>query len=130
MKSLVRAVVYAPDEARAAWIERELLGEEIVIQTGRGITDVICALVEDPPPRPQILVIDFDALGAGEILELHAVRDRGWTGTIFALGKVPAELRKSLRVEEVLTKLAPNALREAVSEVGFDAQTRRLPIFS
>lgn len=130
MKSMVRAVVYAPVEARAEWVERELHGEEIVIQIGRGVADVISALTDDPPPRPQILVVDFDAIHPGEILELHAVRERGWTGMIFALGNVPPDLRRSLRIEEVLTKLRDNALRGAVSEVGFDAQTRRLPIFS
>ena len=129
MKSLVRAVIYAPVEARAEWIERELRGEEIVIQIGRGVTDIISALTEDPPPRPQILVVDFDALGPGEILELHTIRDQGWTGTIFAIGKVPVGIRKSLRIEQVLSQ-RDNSLRNAVSEIGFDAQTRRLPIFA
>jgi hypothetical protein len=30
----------------------------------------------------------------------------------------------------VLARLVDNALRVAISNVGFDAQTRRLPIFS
>jgi hypothetical protein len=100
-----------------------------MIQTGRGIAHVIAALVVDPAPRPQILVIDFDALHPAEILELHTIRDQGWCGTIFALGKVPVALRKSLRIEQVLDTQRENALRSAVGDVGFDAQTRRLPIF-
>jgi hypothetical protein len=127
---MVRAVVYAPVATRRQWAERELIGEEIVTRIGRSITEVIAMLVDEPAPRPQILVVDFDSLHPGEILELHAIRDRGWTGTIFALGKVPHELRKSLRIEQVLGKLVDNALRVAVSDVGFDAQTRRLPIVS
>ena len=130
MKSSVRAVVYAPVASRSAWVEGELVREEIVIQTARTITEVIAALVDDPAPRPQILVIDFDAMSAAEVLELHSIRDRGWFGTIFAIGRVPIGLRKSLRIEQVLGSLVDNALRVAVSEVGFDAQTRRLPIFN
>jgi hypothetical protein len=129
-KNAVRAVVYAPGESRAKWIEHELEHEEILIQVGRGIREVIASLVDDPPPRPQILVIDFDAIPAGELLELHSVRERGWTGTIFAIGKVPVSIRKSLRIEQVLSTRVESALRVAVTEVGFDTQTRRLPIFS
>jgi hypothetical protein len=128
--SSVRAVVYAPDETRYDWVHRELAHEEIVIQVGRGVSHIIAALVDDPAPRPQILVIDFDAIGPGEIMELHTVRERGWTGTIFALGKVPIGIRKSLRIEQVLATLVDNALRLAVAEIGFDKQTRRLPVMA
>ena len=128
--SSVRAVVYAPDDSRYEWVHRELSHEEIVIQVGRGVSHIIAALVDDPAPRPQILVVDFDALGPGEIMELHSVRERGWTGTIFALGKVPIGIRKSLRIEQVLATLVDNALRLAVAEIGFDKQTRRLPVFA
>ena len=129
-KSAVRAVVYAPAADRAAWIEQELAREDISIQMGRGIADIISAVIDEPAPRPQILVIDFDALHPAEILELHTIRDQGWCGTIFALGKVPVGIRKSLRIEQVLDTQRENALRAAVGEVGFDAKTRRLPIFS
>ena len=128
-KHAVHAMVYAPTAARAEWIVAELAREDIAIQTGRGITEVISALVDEPPPRPQVLVVDFDALGPGELLELHTIRDQGWCGTIFAIGKVPVGIRKSLRIEQVLTQ-RDNALRDAVSEIGFDAKTRRLPIFA
>ena len=130
MKPAVRAIVFAPVAKRSEWIERELVREEIMIQTARSIVEVIAAVVDDPPPRPQILVVDFDSISAAEVLELHSIRERGWFGTIFALGKVPVELRKSLRIEQVLGSLVDNSLRVAVSEVGFDAQTRRLPIFN
>ena len=130
VKHVVRAVVYAPTASRAEWIERELLREEIVVQTARTVVELIAALVEDPAPRPQILVLDFDALHPAEVLELHKIRERGWCGTIFALGKVPVGTRRSLRIEQVLGLLVEDSLRSAVSEVGFDAKTRRLPIFS
>lgn len=130
VKSSVRAVVYAPDEERYEWVRRELAHDDIMIQVGRGISHIISALVDDPPPRPQILVVDFDAIGPGEIMELHAIRERGWTGTIFALGKVPVGIRKSLRIEQVLATLVDNSLRLAVAEIGFENQTRRLPVLT
>ena len=112
------------------WIEQELVREDISIQRGHGVSEVIAALIDEPAPRPQILVIDFDTLHPAEILELHTIRDQGWCGTIFAVGKVPIGLRKSLRIEQVLDTHRENSLRNAVGDVGFDAKTRRLPIFS
>jgi hypothetical protein len=129
-KNAVCAVVYAPESERATWITKELEREDISIQTTRGVSEVIAALIDEPAPRPQILVIDFDALHPAELLELHTVRDQGWCGTIFALGKVPVGLRKSLRIEQVIDTQRENALRNAVGDVGFDAKTRRLPIFA
>jgi hypothetical protein len=130
IKSFVRAVVYAPIASRADWIERELDSEEIVVEHARNVRDIVNLVLQEGLPRPQILVVDFDALTGAEVLELHAIRERGWFGTIFAIGKVPVALRKSLRIEQVLATLVDNALRGAIAEVGFDATTRRLPIFS
>jgi len=130
VKNAVRAVVYSPNEARAEWVERELAHEELMIQICRGVREIIAALVDDPAPRPQILVVDFDALDPGAILELHSIRERGWTGTVFALGKVPVGIRKSLHIEQVLATLVDNTLRIAVAEIGFEKQTRRLPVLS
>lgn len=127
-KPAVRVVVYAPVSSRAAWIEKELTGDDFVMQVCRSVRDVIAALVDDPVPRPQVLVVDFDALDAGEVLELHSARDRGWCGTIFAVGRVPMTLRRSLHIEQVLGVLVDNALRLAVADVGFDAATRRVPV--
>ena len=130
IKKAVRALVYVPTASRAAWVEGELAREEIQFQHTNKLVDVIAALSDTDGPRPQILVVDFDSLHPAEILELHSIRDRGWTGTLFALGKVNTALRKSLRIEQVLVRLVDNALRGAISEVGFDAQTRKLPIFN
>lgn len=122
-----RAVVYAPIGSRSAWIEKELAREEIAIETAFDVADVIECVLDS---RPQIVVLDFDALTRAEILDLHRIRERSWFGTIFAIGKVPVGLRKSLRIEQVLPSLVDNSLRTAVAEIGFDAQTRRLPIFN
>src|SRR5688500_2180212 len=90
VKRLVRAVIYAPSPARAAWIENELDAEDIAIEEATDVKDVIAAVTEGP--RPQLLVLDFDSLSGGEILELHSIRERGWFGTLFAIGKVPVSL--------------------------------------
>lgn len=123
----VRAIVYAPDPLRAEWIEHELAREHIVIQTGRGVAGIVAALLDDPPPRPQILVADFEHLSAAAIVELHAVRERGWTGTVIAVGKLEPAFRRSLGVTHVLERVAVDDLRRAVRELGFEAQTRRIP---
>ena len=130
IKSFVRAVVYAPVAIRAAWIDKELGAEDIILARADTPRDVLALVMEDGLPRPQLLVLDFDSLSAAEVLELHALRERGWFGTILAIGKVHPALRKSLRIEQVLGTLVDNALRGAVSDLGFDAKTRRLPIFS
>jgi len=110
--------------------ERELAGDDVVIQVARNLAHVIAAVIDDPPPRPQILVIDLDTVTAGELLELHTIRESAWFGTIFAIGKVPAELRKSLHIQQVIGSLVEGALRRAVSEIGFNTQTRQLPVIA
>jgi hypothetical protein len=127
--ALVRVLVHAPFSARAPWIEAELAHRSIVTQIGFSVSQVVSALVEDPPPRPQILVIDFDELTPGDIMHLHVLREQGWFGRIIALGNVPPSLRTSLVIERVLSApLANNSLRDAVSSNGFIAATVEIPV--
>jgi hypothetical protein len=100
--SRVRALVYAPRPERMEWIESELSRANAGRQVASGIAGIVAALVDDPAPRPQILVVDLDSLTAVEILELHAIRERGWTGTVVALGRVGPSLRRSLRVTRAI----------------------------
>lgn len=125
----VRVLVYAPHATHARWIERELARDDVALVVARDIPHVIAALVEEPAPRPQLLVIDVDAIPPAELLELHAIREGGWFGTIYALGKVPVALRRSLRIDHVLAKPVDHVLRGAVDDLGFDARTRKLPTF-
>jgi hypothetical protein len=127
--SLIRVLVYAPAAARASWVETELQDKAVMTQIGYSVAHVVSALVEDPPPRPQILVADFDALGPAEVMHLHVLREQGWFGRIIALGSVPAALRSSLAIEHVLT--APyvrDALRDVIIHAGLVVETTKLPV--
>jgi hypothetical protein len=121
-------LIFAPDAGVMAWVESELGGQAFSLQVARSAREIVTALVDDPPPRAQILVSDFDALSASDVLGLHAIRDRGWFGSIVALGNVSPELRASLSVEQVLGRpLVAEQLRTAVTRVGLDQATRRIP---
>lgn len=94
----------------------------------RDLGEVLATLLDLPAPRPQILIIDFDSLHPAELFELHMIRERGWFGTIISLGKAAAALRASLGVERTFELLDDHALRTAIAEMGFDAETRRIPV--
>jgi hypothetical protein len=123
----LRVMIYSADENRAAELERDLDG--YLIQVARSTRTLVTALALDPPPRPQVLVIEIDPLTPIELLELHRLRDNGWFGTIIALGAVPDSLRRSLQVEIIFPRApAPALLRETISNLPFEAQTTRLPV--
>ena len=126
---LVRVLVYAPSPARAAWIESELADREVMVQLGFSVEHVVSALVEDPPPRPQILIADFDDITALELMRLHVLREQGWFGRIIALGTVPNALRLSLAIEYVLgAPYTRHSLREVITNTGFDTKTTKMPV--
>jgi hypothetical protein len=96
----LHAIVYAP--THADWVERELAGTPLTVEQARSIVDVIEALVGGPAPRPQYLIVEIESLSVGELLELHAIRELGWFGTMIGLGHVSLSLRKSLRIDRAL----------------------------
>jgi hypothetical protein len=123
----VRALVFAPTPQRARWIESELDRDGAVLQVGRTMANIVSALVEDPAPYPSLLVVDFDATSASDVLRLHAVRDRGWCGTIVGIGDVPAALRTSLTIDHVLKPpFVRDSLRDAIRHLR--AATMQLPV--
>jgi len=99
---VIRAMVFAPDPKLVGWIEAELTRRGVTWQIARSIEHVVAGLVEDPPPRAQVLVADFGPMSPIDVLQMHAIRDRGWFGIIIGLGDVSADLRSSLRIETVL----------------------------
>jgi len=125
----IRVLVFAPSESRLSWIESELVDEPVMVQIGHSVSQVVSALVEDPPPRPQVLIADFDAMNGGEIMHLHLLREQGWFGRIIALGNLPASLKSSLAVEHALRPpFATGALRDVIAASTFDTSTTKLPI--
>jgi hypothetical protein len=125
----VRTIVYAPSLARLAWIESELAHAPTFIMVGRTVEHVVAALTFDPPPRPQVLVADFDAITPGELMYLHGIREQGWFGAIIALGRVPLALRTSLAIDRALeAPLLAGSLAGVIGDLGFTAQTLRIPV--
>jgi hypothetical protein len=124
------ALIFAPEATRAEWIEAELsrAPTAITIQVGRRVRTVVSALVRDPPPRPHMLIVDFDAVSPAELLELHAIRDEGWGGRLIGLGSVPLDLRASLEVDHVLaTPLVRDSLLDCVAGTAYAATTVPIP---
>jgi len=109
----IRTMIFAPEPTRAAWIESELSRApiSITIQTGRKVRTVVSALVRDPEPRPKVLIVDFDAVSPGELLELHTIREEGWAGRVIGIGNVTRELAESLGVDHVF---APPLIRDSL----------------
>jgi hypothetical protein len=125
---VVRVLVYAPK--RAAALEAELADKTVIIQIGFSVAQVVSALGEDPPPRPQILIADFDDMGPGEIMHLHVLREQGWFGRIIAIGDLPSALRSSLAVERVVAApFTRDVLRDVLRNAGFAGPTTKLPVF-
>lgn len=120
-------MLFGPEAACERWLA-DLEGSNASVQIGRTVAGVISALVDDPPPRPQLLVLDLDALTPGELMELHSLRDLGWTGMLVVEGQVPRSLAVSLRIEYVLSDT--DTLRGAVASVDHAKATRRIPLIT
>jgi hypothetical protein len=128
----IRTVFYAPEPERAAWIEGELARSPvpITIQVGRRVRAIVKALVQDPPPRPQVLIVDFDSISPAQLLDLHVIRDEGWSGRLICLGTVPVELRASLAIDHVLpAPLVRDSLLDCVAGTNHATQTVPIPTF-
>ncbi|MDB4952787.1 MAG: hypothetical protein JWO36_356 [Myxococcales bacterium] len=125
---LARVLVFAPEPTRAAWIEEELAKEALTVQVTRTVEQTVAALIEDPPPRAQILIADFNAMSPADLLRLHAIREQGWFGTVIGLGTVSMAVRKSLNIDRVLSPpFVRNSLRNAVDGIGVLMATTRIP---
>jgi hypothetical protein len=125
-----RAIIYSPSKPRLSFLEGELQ-HDTVLSVARSVASIVSALCDDPAPVPQILVIDIESVSPVELIELHAIRHRGWCGTIIALGHAPDELRRSLSIDRAFElPLACDVLREVITGIPFDAKTTRIPVYT
>src|SRR5688572_18513681 len=125
--ALGRAIALAPDERLAMWLAHALASAQLSLQTAQTLPEVVTALVGESSSRPQMLILDFDALDAGSVLHLHTIRERGWFGAIIALGSVPKDLVRSLSIATVLPRpLDAEALRRAVEAAGLVKATTKM----
>jgi hypothetical protein len=125
----LRTLIFAREATRAGWIEGELLHAQVTIQIARRVRTVVAALTKDPPPRPELLIVDFDAVSPGELFELHAIRHDGWLGRLIGLGNVPDELRASLGIDEVFgAPLVRDSLLDCVAGTRHAVVTVACPI--
>ena len=126
---VLRAMVYAPASAVAEWIERELASRRVTYQLGRTIEQIIAGLTEDPPPRAQLLIADFDAMAPVDVLRIHSIREQGWFGVVIGLGRVPVSLLASLGIDRVIqAPYRAGALAEAVGETRILNATTRIAV--
>lgn len=125
----LRALIYAAEPHRAKWVEAELSRAPVTIQMARKVRTVVAALLKDPPPRPELLIVDFDAVTPGELFELHAIRHESWTGRIIGLGAVPRELVLSLTIEHVFpSPLVRDSLLDYIAGTRHAAVTVAVPV--
>jgi hypothetical protein len=126
-----RVLTYVPDDERAQWVEREIANANGVMQIARTVAQVTAALVDDPAPRPQVLVIDLDAVSPAELFELHRIRDQGWCGTIVALGRAPSALRTSLKLARAIPLPIDRALSDEIVKhrTAVEQKTTQIPVF-
>lgn len=125
----LRVLAFAPNSSQVDWISAEIARADALVQIERNVENVIAALLEDPAPRPALMVVDFDKMDAGEMLQLHAVREQGWCGVVIGVGMIPLPLRSSLGIERVIPLPAKDgALAQAIEAVGFNTQTVRIPV--
>lgn len=114
--SSARVLVYAPG-LWEDWVEGELAGGAIV-QSCRTFAMAVAALLDDPPPRAQMLVVDFDALTALDLVALCGLRERGWFGAVVAIGDVDQGLAYAASITHVLRPPCKTGALRAALEVG------------
>ncbi|HEY5934247.1 MAG TPA: hypothetical protein VIU61_06430 [Kofleriaceae bacterium] len=127
---VIRVMVYAPVAELATWIESELKRRGVTWQTARTVPQILAGLIDDPPPRAQILVADFGPMSPIDVLQLHGIRERGWFGVIIGLGEVSTDLRKSLQIEAVIgPPYKPDALVDLIGATKLTLATTKIPTF-
>ena len=87
--------------------------------------DEIATLLGSSGPPPRILIVDFE--NAPPIDQLRQLRERGWRGTLFAIGNVAGDVEQSLAIDCVLaSKLTSKELKRVVRSM-LEVASRETP---
>ena len=86
-------LIYSPEAYMLQWMEQELAETGVGIQVAKKLDHVLAALIHDPPPRPQVLVVDIDSTRSVELAQIAEIRAGGWRGRLVGLGARFTELR-------------------------------------
>jgi hypothetical protein len=123
------AVIFSRLPERSRWMENELMRSGTHAVSASSVAQLVSLLTEPDRTRPPLVVIDLDALTAGELFHLHRIREQGWGGSLFALGRVPMSLRSSMGIDRALPPpFVEDALCEEVVQHREDSKSTTVPI--
>ncbi len=119
-----RVLVFTPDAAVRLRIEHELFGERVAADYVDTLVDLVAILTLVPPPWPQLLVVDADAVSRIDLELVGAIRGAGWPGMVISIGEPSTAMRTALGVDVVLPHAFEcEALRRAIRHVGAERPT-------
>jgi hypothetical protein len=98
-------------------VRDELEGEPYTVEPVRSVVELVARLTGEAS-APLIAIADFDAMSEEELLHIESLHERGWDGTVIALGRPEVEARTALRIQTAIPRpFGSEALRKAVSEL-------------
>jgi hypothetical protein len=120
-----RILVLASDPAFRLWIEHETFGERVSVEFVDVLADIVTTLTLVPPPWPQFLIVDVEAVSLGELELLAATREAGWAGAIIVVGQPSGALQRALGTDLVLPRTFEcERLRNAIKCVRIQSSSR------
>jgi hypothetical protein len=113
-----RILVLASDPAVRLWVEHDTFGEPVSVELVDSLADIVTTLTLVPPPWPQFLIIDVDAVSRWDFGLVAAIREAGWAGAVIAVGNPCEELQLALAIDLVLPRTFEcERLRNAIKRV-------------
>jgi hypothetical protein len=113
-----RILVLASDPAVRLWVDHDTFGEPVSVEFVDTLADIITTLTLVPPPWPQFLIVDVDAISCSDFDLIAAIREAGWAGAVIAVGNACEELQRALGTDLVLPRTFEcERLRNAIKRV-------------
>src|SRR5262245_23896451 len=119
-----RVLIFARDPKVHRWIEHELFAERVTPQPVDSLAEVVVLLTQVPPPWPQFLVLDVEAISPFEVAQLAAIRHANWPGTVLAIGAVSRDMQRRIGIDAIVERsleneVLRNALKRASAATGW-----------